>query len=221
MIKNYIKDVKLVDRVSYLQYLCNGKRVLHLGATDAPITIESVASKRLLHNHINEVSGYLVGLDINSEMIHWLSDSCGINSILYGDIERPEHYPKDNFDIIIAGEILEHLSNPGKALDSIRANVQPYTKLVITVPNTYSFKGFCRAVFKYELIHPDHILHHSPHTLKVLLQRHGFFVESYFSFVNGGSGTLASFTNLFLNFQPQLAEGIGIICSPSNSGLSS
>lgn len=217
MINNKISNIKLLNRVSYIQEICKGKRVLHLGATDAPETINAVSSGRLLHNYLSEVAGYLVGIDINSEMIQWLSDNCKIKNICYGNIENFEDYPQEYFDVIVAGEILEHLSNPGKALDSIHAVTKLYTKLVLTVPNAYSFKGFCRALLKHELIHPDHTLYHSPHTLKALLERHGFSVDSYFSFVNGGTGTLASITNSFLRFNPQLAEGIGVICSPSHS----
>lgn len=217
MIKNNLTSIQLVDRVSYLQNLCQGKRVLHLGATDAPNTLEAVSSGRLLHTHLSEVAEYLVGMDISYEMIQKLSDTCGINNIKYGNIENQEDYPKDDFDFIIAGEILEHLSNPGKSLDCIRSVVKPFTKLIVTVPNAYSLKGFCRVLLKHELIHPDHTLHHSPHTLKALLERHGFSTETFFSFVNGGTGTLASMTNILLRYNPQLAEGIGVICSPSNS----
>lgn len=214
MIKNSLGNIKLVDRVSYLRHLCQGKRVLHLGATDCPETKKAVLQERLLHNHLSEVAEYIVGMDISKEMIKWLSESCQINNIKYGDIENIEDYPKEDFDVIVAGEILEHLSNPGKAIESIRAVVKPFTKLLITVPNAYSFKGFSRALLKHELIHPDHTLHHSPYTLKALLERHGFSGDDYFSFVNGGTGILASTANVFLRFNPQLAEGIGVLCSP-------
>lgn len=212
MIKNYLGNIKLVDRVSYIRELCKNCRVLHLGATDAPDTKDSFSNGRWLHSYLEQDASHLVGMDINIEMIQWLSDQ-GIKNIKYGNIENVEEYPQEEFDVVIAGEILEHLSNPGRALDSLRQIMSPSTKLVITVPNAYSFKGFCRALLKYELIHPDHTLHHSPYTLKALLERHKFHVDSYFSFVNGGTGGLAGAANLFLQFNPQLAEGIGFVCS--------
>ncbi len=216
MIKNYLGELRLVDRVSYIRELCLNQRVLHLGATDAPDTQESFATGRWLHSHLDRDASHLVGMDINAEMIQWLSTQ-GVTNIKYGNIENIEDYPKEEFDVVIAGEILEHLSNPGKALDSLSQIVQPFTKLVITVPNAYSLKGFCRALLKYELIHPDHTLHHSPYTLKALLARHQFHVQSQFSFVNGGTGAVANVANLLLRFNPQLAEGIGFICGLSDS----
>jgi SAM-dependent methyltransferase len=214
MIQSSLSGIKVVDRVSYICNLCKEKKVLHLGATDAPVTKEAIVSGRLLHNFLNDVCQEVVGLDISIEMINWLESQHGIKNIKYGNIEEAEHYPQGEFDYIVAGEILEHLSNPGNALDAIRRNTKNNTKLIITVPNAYSFKGFVRAVGKHELIHPDHILHHSPYTLKALLERHGFSVESYFSFVNGGQGLAASVANWLLYIYPQLAEGIGVICVP-------
>jgi len=204
MLKNSLTQIKFVNRINYLKELCRGKKVLHLGATDSPMTKEAIQKGDFLHLHLDEVSEYLIGLDLDSSMIQWLSDNQEINNIKHGNIEKPENYPS----------IFEHLSNPGKALDCIRSTIKSSSVLVITVPNAYSIKGFLRAVIKHELIHPDHTLHHSPHTLKTLLERHGFSVNTYFSYVNGGSGIIASITNQFIRFNSQLAEGIGVICTP-------
>lgn len=217
MIRNLLSDITFVDRVGYLCELARGKKVLHLGATDSPGTKVAAQQGQLLHFQLSKVSEQLIGMDLDHEMIQWLSDHHQAVNIKCGDVESFEDYPQGDFDVIIAGEILEHLNNPGKALDCLRTIAQSSTKLVITVPNTYSFKGYVRAVLGYELIHPDHILHHSPHTLKVLLERHGFAVENFFSYVNGGSGLFASTANQFIRLNPRLAEGIGVVCTPSAS----
>jgi SAM-dependent methyltransferase len=215
MISNSLDNIKLVNRANYICKLCEHKTVLHLGATDAPETQNAIQSQRFLHTRLTDVCKKVTGMDISTEMINWLKENYEVNNIHYGNIEVYEDYPQTEFDVIIAGEILEHLSNPGKALDCLNKIAKPTTRLIITVPNAYSAKGFFRAVAKHELIHPDHTLHHSLHTLKTLLERHGFFIESYFTFVNGGRGSLASMTNLLLHFFPQLAEGIGVICLPN------
>ena len=46
----------------------------------------------------------------------------------------------------MVGEILEHLSNPGLALDALRSITSPGAIVVATVPNAYSLKGFLRAI---------------------------------------------------------------------------
>jgi 2-polyprenyl-3-methyl-5-hydroxy-6-metoxy-1,4-benzoquinol methylase len=216
MIQYDLKNLIFVNRVHHIKMLCQGKRVLHLGATDSPLTKQAIFKGRLLHQEIEDVAKSVVGMDLDAEMIQWLAENHNIHNIKYGNIERIEHYPNEEFDIVVAGEIFEHLSNPGKALESLQKVLISGTKLVITVPNAYSFKGFFRASLKHELIHPDHTLHHSPHTLKALLSRHGFATEQCFGYVNGGAGIFASCANALIRFNPQLAEGIGVVCSAKN-----
>lgn len=212
MIRSNLRQLRQLDRTAFLIEQCRRQRVLHLGATDAPNTEIALAQDRFLHVHLNKVAASLVGMDNNQEMIALLSNHYQINNIRYGDIEIKTDYPQEEFDVVVAGEILEHLSNPGLALDALHYNLNLETRLIITVPNAYSFKGFCRALIGHELIHPDHTLHHSLRTLTNLLSRHGFTVISAFTFINGGAGYLASIANQLLRVFPQLAEGIGVVC---------
>lgn len=213
MLKNSLKQIKLVKRVQFIQELCKNKKVLHLGATDAPCTLDAIQNGRFLHFDLQDVCRELVGIDISQSMIDFLAKEYQVSNIRYGNIENLEDYPQEQFDVILAGEILEHLSNPGNAIKCIATIAQPDTKIIITVPNAYSLKGFLRAWSGHELIHPDHILHHSPYTLQSLLERYGIYVKESFSFINGGQGLLASLTNQLLSLTPRLAEGIGVICS--------
>ena len=214
MIRSTVRHLPLVDRAGLVLKLCENKRVLHLGATDAPETEAAIRHHRFLHFQLATVAAYLVGMDNNQDAINLLSAKYGVRNIRYGDIEKSSEYPKEEFDIVIAGEILEHLSNPGRALDALNEILSPGTTVVVTVPNAYSFKGFCRAFAGHEWIHPDHTLHHSPRTLDALLSRHGFSIDSTFCVINGGTGLLARSTNQFLKLAPQLAEGIGVVCRP-------
>lgn len=214
LIKADLRSVRLVNRVAHISELCRAKRVLHLGATDAPFTHESILNGRLLHLHLRRVASHIVGLDNSVEMVELLKAECNVDDVLIGDIEQPADYPKAHFDVVVAGETFEHLSNPGRALEALRASVSPNAKLVITVPNAYSLKGFLRAVVGHELIHPDHVLHHSLRTLASLLSRHGFEVVETFGYVQGGTGLPAYIANRILHGFPQLAEGIGVICTP-------
>ncbi|MBW4524952.1 MAG: class I SAM-dependent methyltransferase [Phormidium tanganyikae FI6-MK23] len=213
LIKSSLKNIELVDRIQFLQELCRGQRVLHLGATDAPLTQAVVETGTFLHHHLEAVADHIVGIDLDESAIAWLRQTQNVNNIQLGDIEKLSDYPSAEFDVIVAGEIFEHLSSPGLALNCLRQIMRPQSQLVISVPNSYSLKGFLRAASGHEFIHPDHTLHHSPHTLKILLSRYGFEVKRYFSYINGGTGVFASIANQYLRYNPQLAEGIGVVCS--------
>jgi SAM-dependent methyltransferase len=212
MIKNSLRNVKLVDRVDYICKKCDSKKVLHLGATDSPYTEDAIRENRFLHFYLQGVTDELTGIDLDEKMIAYLSVNHDINNIQLGNIEVIDDYPKSIFDVIVAGEILEHLSNPGNAIQSIAKAATTKTKIIITVPNAYSFKGFCRALLGFEVIHSDHVLHHSLYTLTQLLHRYDLKIVEEFSFVNGGDGLAAKTANLLLRLVPWLAEGIGVIC---------
>ena len=212
MIKSSLRDLKLVDRAAYLLEACRGRRVLHLGATDAPATEAALRGGYFLHGQLRQVAAAIVGMDNNQAMIDLLRIAHGIDDICYGDIEVCGDYPAGRYDVVVAGEILEHLSNPGRALAALRDHLGPDTRLIVTVPNAYSLKGFLRAWAGHEWIHPEHVAHHSLRTLSELLRRHGFAVEQAFGYVNGGSGMAARVTNRLLRRFPQLAEGVGVVC---------
>ncbi len=214
MHRNPLRPITLVDRPAYLAALCAGKRVLHLGATDSPHTEEAFAGGRLLHLHLAAAAGELVGLDLDADRVAWLREQ-GIENIAIGNIENPADYPGGLFDLIVAGEIFEHLDNPGRALDALRPCLGENARLVLSVPNAYSVKGFLRAVAGHEWIHPDHVLHHSQSTLRTLLGRHGFEPVEFFAYVNGGNGALAPLVNLALRALPQLCEGVGVVARPA------
>lgn len=209
-----LKQSRLVDRLEFLSNLCKGKRVLHLGATDAPVTESAIANKRFLHQILTESASEVVGLDLAESAIEWLKNQHGISNIRLGNMEKPEDYPEGPFDWVVAGEIFEHLDNPGLALSALHQRMKGEGRLIITVPNAYAAKGFCRALLGHEWIHPDHVLHHSPSTLNTLLQRHGFQPVEWISYVNGGRGPVAKLTNALLRFFPQVAEGVGVIAKP-------
>ena len=217
MINFTLNQLSFVERFTLLKTVCKGKRVLHLGATDYPVTENAIATNRFLHSHLSGVAASVMGLDLAESAIEMLRLKHGIRNIKHGNIERPEDYPPGPFDFVVAGEIFEHLNNPGMALMAVNRCMAGSGTLIITVPNAYSLKGFCRATCGYEWIHPDHVLHHSPSTLNTLLTRHGFTPTQWFAYANGGTGIMAALANTILRFRPQLAEGIGVLARPIRS----
>ncbi len=61
-----------------------------------------------------------------------------------------------DFDIIIAGEIIEHLGCPGAFLRSTRFIMNTKTDLILTTPNVFSLKLFFHTSLRREKIHNDH-----------------------------------------------------------------
>lgn len=210
MKKNSLQSLVFVDREEHILAHCNGKKVLHLGATASPKTEINIKNGTLLHVLISKIAKQAIGLDFDASMID-LAKKYGINNIVFGNVERVEDYPNSEFEVIVAGEIFEHLNNPGLAAQSLAQIATSNTEVIVTVPNAYSVKSVIRAFIGYELIHPDHVLFHSPSTLVELFKRYGFTPSSKFTYVNGGSGVLFTLSKALFKFFPSLADGIGIV----------
>jgi 2-polyprenyl-3-methyl-5-hydroxy-6-metoxy-1,4-benzoquinol methylase len=168
-----------VQREDLLIELSRNKRVLHFGFTDAPFTKTSLDGGSMLHCRIKEAAASLYGVDVDSAAVEIYRQATGdtCNAIL--DIEaEPDITGKlrNNYDLLLFGEILEHLKNPGNGLAHLHTicAANPSGKLVVTVPNAFSVLFFAAAANGHEIVHPDHYYWFSPVTLKKLLVTYGF-----------------------------------------------
>jgi cyclopropane fatty-acyl-phospholipid synthase-like methyltransferase len=221
------KKFEMVDRVQFIKNACVGKKVLHLGCTDYPFTEEVIKNQMLLHFELGKVAKELYGFDFDERGIKILSDA-GVENLYLSNLEKLEEVDLDEtFDVIIAGEMIEHLSNPGLFLKSIQLFMNPETNLLITTINaycgmrmlTYGFRGRGGA---HEPVHPDHVAYYSYSTLKVLIERENLRVNR-FAFYNTGEEhrKLAAWKQKLANdisvfIARQWAEGIIAECSLSN-----
>ena len=169
MRKFQIRRPRLVDRDSVLARYCEGKSVLHLGCADAPYTKDRLESGTLLHTKLASVARHIVGLDLDGEAIHMLRE-IGIRSVKTGDAERLSDFEGggQQYDVVVAGEILEHLPNPGLCLRGAKTALAPQGMIVVSVPNAFSLKCFLRFGLRTELVHEDHVCYYSPATLSRL-----------------------------------------------------
>ena len=170
----------IVDRVSYILERCRGRRVLHLGCTDWPYTQHKLANGALLHAMIAQRATSLVGVDADREGVDWLQGN-GYPRTYLDNVEGFSHPAVlgEKYDLIVAGEIIEHLENPGLFLRSVQQLMGPTTELVITTINAYCFFRFIYYLFKEERVHPDHNYYFSPLVLRKLITRCGLEVVDF------------------------------------------
>lgn len=163
----------VVDRDDYIVNACAGKLVLHLGCTDAPLTEPRFRQGQLLHMKILDVAARATGVDIDAATIGWLKEQ-GVPDLHVGDAESLElilaeidYMPQ----VIVAGEILEHLSRPLDFLLSIQGVMRGGAELIISVPNAFWFAGVLHVALGGEKVHPQHVAYYSYHTVAQLLSR--------------------------------------------------
>jgi len=132
----------------------------------------------LLHSRLGTVANELWGLDLDREGLERLK-AYGYENLCYGSAEEPPAtVPRAYFDTVIAGEVIEHIRNVGRFLDSAAELLAPGGSLVITTPNALRFYNAIPALIRRELIHPDHVAWYSPQTLRRAVELSPFSVES-------------------------------------------
>jgi len=130
---------------------------------------------------------YLIGIDINKEGI----DKIAQKDIIYGNIEELYEVTeiKDiNWDIIVAGDVIEHTRNPGKVLVQLYELMSDNTKLIITIPNVFSIK-FIYYMLRYGILGkekymPGHIFWLSYATFLELIKGTNLEIESSYFLVS-------------------------------------
>jgi len=153
--------LSVVDRFDFIISECRNKRVLHLGSLAAD-------RKSTLHQKILDVSSECWGLDQHSSTIpnHILGDAQNYNL---------SHL---NPDIILAGEIIEHIYDIKGFFESAYTTLQSGCSLIITTPNAFSLVHLVKAVFgKIVKNDPYHVLLYDPTTLSNL---YNCYLQTFF-----------------------------------------
>ena len=170
----------VVDRASFLVEQCRGKTVLHLGCTDWPITESKLKSGAFLHARLAEVASSLTGVDADPDGVAYLKkNGCPDTHIDNVEIFSNPALQGRTFDRIVAGEIIEHLNNPGLFLNAVQKLMGPETELIVTTVNAYCLFRFLRYLAGKELVHEDHNYYFSPRVLEKLITRNKLTISSF------------------------------------------
>ena len=169
----------MMDRYKLIAEIVKGKRVLDVGCVDHSLKSRDITM--WLHHVICHNANYVLGMDYEKEAIDDLRKE-GYNVIC---ADATDFDLNEKFDVIVAGEFIEHLVNPGLFLQCARKHLEDDGILVTTTPNAQGLIYFLQNLFiGHEIDNPDHVCFHSPRTLSALLYRSGFSVEQV-SFIVG------------------------------------
>lgn len=154
---------------------CRGKDVLDIGCVHH--NPENYKSKYWLHKALKQVANTLDGIDIYEDGVNYLR-TLGYN-VLVGDAQN--FYTGKTYDVIVAGDLIEHLDNPGEFLDCCKGHLRGGGKLLLTTPNPWYWRFFVKAaLFRgHARPNPEHTIWLCPTVLGHLLSRHGLRIESW------------------------------------------
>jgi SAM-dependent methyltransferase len=152
-----------------------GRDVLDVGCVEH--SLDRRNRERLwVHDFLRRFARSVVGIDIESEEVKRLQAEgydvyCG-NAETF-DLGR-------TYDVVFAGELIEHLANPGLFLERCRRHLGPEGLLILTTPNAFSLYCLLKVLVRWSIepcTNAQHTCWYSPEVLRHLLGRCGFTVN--------------------------------------------
>jgi hypothetical protein len=165
-------------RIEVFRQLCAGRRVLHVGCVDWPIT--DIGNS--LHVALDAICAQLDGFDVHAEAFTSLRPH--VRGHLFSDWKDVTGV----YDIVLVPEVLEHVGDVAAFLGQLDCLHAPH--VILTVPDAYSC---ARRHFDYnqeqevfiEVVHPDHNCWYTPYTLVSVLSKYTDWKLDGMWFFNG------------------------------------
>ncbi len=183
------RPTPLETRGDVLVECSRGRRVLHIGFADhLPLIPTKRAEGTWLHDRLRRVAARVVGVDTNEDAVAYCR-SVGIPDVYPGSVAEvsAQLESSDRFDVVLLGEMLEHVGDPVSFLRQTRlalAELAKSGRLVVTVPNAWDVETLLFALRGREYINTDHRYTFTPFTLAKVLTDAGFVVQ-HVDTVNG------------------------------------
>jgi 2-polyprenyl-3-methyl-5-hydroxy-6-metoxy-1,4-benzoquinol methylase len=166
-----------IPKDEWIVGMASGREVLDLGCIDHSVDTALGLGDAWLHHRLQAAAARLVGLDLLVEDAEALSTQHGYD-IRPGDAED-FHWP-DRFDVIVAGDLIEHLSNPGRFLECVAEHLAPGGRAVVTTPNPFNIEQVIQALVRNQVfVNPEHALWLDPRTMHQLVARSPLRIDQF------------------------------------------
>jgi 2-polyprenyl-3-methyl-5-hydroxy-6-metoxy-1,4-benzoquinol methylase len=150
-------------------HIGTGKRVLDLGCRDGALTTFFTEGNNVL------------GTDIDTVALARARERLGIQTAVLDAHGDWNDLHKEQFDAVVAGEVLEHLFYPATVVSKVAAHLKPGGVFVGSVPNAFSLRHRLRYLAGTKkhtpLSDPTHVNHFGAGELAALLGRHFAHVQ--------------------------------------------
>jgi 2-polyprenyl-3-methyl-5-hydroxy-6-metoxy-1,4-benzoquinol methylase len=160
-------DHKIRFAVKY----CRNRDVLDIGCVQH--NPENYKSKYWMHKALKAVSSDIVGIDLYKPGVEYLN-RLGYN-VIFADAQQFDLGKK--FDVIVAGDIIEHLEDFHGFIESCKKHMHSKSRLIISTPNPWYWRNVIKAALGREVNNnPEHTCWLCPRTLRQLLSRHNLVI---------------------------------------------
>lgn len=158
-------ELAQLGRLDVLTGLCKGKRVLHVGCADWPITDPRTS----LHVALEAHCAHLDGLDIHEEALEQLAP------YVKGNLFTSFDQVTASYDVVLVPEVLEHVADVEGFLAQLEA--VDASCFLISVPDAFQcrqrhFDYIAEDSTFLEAVHPDHNVWYTPYTFANTIRKY-------------------------------------------------
>jgi len=163
-----------VDRLDFIQSRANGRSVFDLGALDETAFDTKQGSPHWLHARLCMSARSVVGMDNSTRLPAEGIETINGGRIVHADIldlgPVVEAYGVP--DLIVAGELIEHLPDTLGFLRSLKLNPRlRHVEFTFSTPNACAWHNGLIGLLGRESMHRDHLQIYSYKTLRTLFER--------------------------------------------------
>lgn len=156
-------------RIRFFTSFARGKRVLDIGCVQHDP--DNYRSPYWVHKALVAVADHVVGIDLYPEGVEYLRGK-GYDVRLF---DACDFDIGEKFDVIVAGDIIEHLDNVGGFLSSCRRSLRPDGVLLVTTDSPWFWRHIARAAVLGRVKNNlEHVTWIDPVLLSQLAGRFGF-----------------------------------------------
>jgi 2-polyprenyl-3-methyl-5-hydroxy-6-metoxy-1,4-benzoquinol methylase len=201
------------NRLDFVRKHTRDREVLDVGPAELVGTVNRAKLDRWPFAVIRGIATSVVGVERDPEQVKALCEAG--YEIIQGDAEQLAL--DRQFDVVFAGELIEHLSNPGSFLAGARSHLRPGGMLALTTPNRFDIHALrqvigANSVPRYTKLAAGHVFYFDIHSLRHLLERHSFEVVELGYYCAYGGEDLSwkgrSLVDGVRRFRPHLLPGI-------------
>jgi len=170
------RDLRLIEnRVAYITERAKDQKVLDIGVVEH--FHESAQASTWLHQHVATAASSCLGIDILVKEVDQLRER-GYNVQSHDITVSPLD---EKFELIIVGDVVEHLNNPAALFRNAAAMLEKNGYLLISTPNPWYANAIFKNVFEGVPFtdSADHVAWFDAGTLCELASRNGLTLKHY------------------------------------------
>lgn len=178
----------------------NGQRVLELGC-----------STGFISRVLKETGCYVVGVEVDRVAADTAASIC--DKVIVADLTDPRWVNpiQERFDVILMGDVLEHLTVPHLVLQQLGQLLLPGGHIVVSLPNVVHWTQRLKMLFgrfRYQsvgLLDFTHLRFFDLHSARDLIEASGYDIEEFYPIIGGRlSGTFRHFWQFAAINRPNL-----------------